>query len=84
MKDNAGFILALDVDKTFLDGGVAFAYASYLAKSYFIHNLLRSVTFGVISTAEWLHSKPQTTGGEKDFMESLVKPRLGAWAYLPV
>jgi len=46
MKDNTGFILAWDVDKT--------------------------VTFGVISTAEWLHSKPQTTGGEKDFMESLV------------
>jgi len=43
----------------------------FVAKSYFTHNFLRSVTFGVISTAEWLHSKPQT-GGENDILESLV------------
>jgi len=28
VKYNGGFILALDVDKTFLDGGIAFAYTS--------------------------------------------------------
>ena len=31
------------------------------------NNFLRNVTFDVISTTEWLHSKLQTTGGEKDF-----------------
>jgi len=30
------------------------------------------VTFDVISTTEWLHKKPQTTGGETDFLNSLV------------
>jgi len=28
MKYNRDFILALDVDETFLDGGIVFAYAS--------------------------------------------------------
>jgi len=30
-------------------------------------NFLRNVIFGMISTTELLHSKPQTIGGEKDF-----------------
>jgi len=29
-------------------------------------------SLGVMSTAEWLHSKHPTTGGEKDFLESFV------------
>jgi len=45
---------------------VAFAYAGQLAKMYFTHNFLRSVAFGVISTTEWLYSKPQTSS-EKVF-----------------
>jgi len=37
-------------------------------------NFPQNVTFGVISTAESLYNKPQTTGGEKDFMDlSLAK-----------
>jgi len=36
MRYCAGFIVALDVDETFLDGGVAFAYASSQAKRHFI------------------------------------------------
>jgi len=28
MKYNSGFIVTLDVSETFLDGGIAFAYAS--------------------------------------------------------
>jgi len=35
MKYNTGFIVALEIDEMFLDGGMAFAYASYLAKRYF-------------------------------------------------
>ena len=38
-----------------------------ISPSSFLHN----VTFDVIYTTGWLHSKPQT-GGEKDFLDSLV------------
>jgi len=41
---------------------------------YFTHNFLRNVTFGVISTTEWRHSKPQTTSSKKVFgLLSFVK-----------
>jgi len=33
MKYSTGFIVALDVDETFLDGGIAFAYARYSLQS---------------------------------------------------
>jgi len=36
--------------------------------SHFLHN----PTFGVISTTERLFSKPQPTGGVKDFLKFLV------------
>jgi len=62
MKYSTGFIVTLDVDETFLDGGIAFAYAKGISPS----NFLRNVSFGVIYTTERLHSKPQTCG-EKDF-----------------
>jgi len=35
-------------------------------------HFLRNPTFGVISTTERLFSKPQTTGGGKNFLECLV------------
>jgi len=37
MKYSTGFIVTLDVDEAFLDGGIAFAYASQLAKKYFTY-----------------------------------------------
>jgi len=67
-----GFIVALDVDEKFLD---VESYSLMLVnwpKSNSSSNILRDLTFGVISTKEWLHSKPQTTVGENDFMEFLV------------
>jgi len=35
-------------------------------------HFVRNRTFGVISTTEWLLSKPKTTGGENDFAEFMV------------
>jgi len=35
-------------------------------------HFLRNPTIGVISTTERLFSKPQTTGGENNFLEFLV------------
>jgi len=36
-------------------------------KAISLSNFLRNVTFGVISTTEWLHSEPEITGDEKEF-----------------
>ena len=44
-------------------------------------NFLCNVTFGVISTTESLYIKPQTTSGEKYFLDSLVSLVWGVWAY---
>ena len=41
-------------------------------KSISRSNVLRNLTCSVISITEWFHSKPQTTGGEKDFLDSFV------------
>jgi len=64
--NSTGYIVALNVDETFLGGGIAFAIVIWqtgISPSHFLPNR----TFVGISTTEWLLSKPQTTGGEKSF-----------------
>jgi len=72
VKYNACFIVTLDVNEAFLEGGVHSLVLVSCRKSISPCDVLRNLTCGVISTTEWFHSKPQTTGGEKDFLDSFV------------
>jgi len=63
MKYNWGYIVALDVGATCIVQWHSLALASW-QKPISLMNFLRNVTFGV---SPQLHSKSQTTGGEKDF-----------------
>jgi len=72
MKYNAGVIVTLNVNETFLDGGIhSFLLVSW-RKNISPSNVFRNLTYGVISTTEWFHNKLQTTSGEKDFLDSFV------------
>jgi len=80
LKHGTGFIINLVIDEKFLDGE---SHSLMLVKwqNTSPSHFLRNPTFGVISPTERLFSKPQTTGGKKDFLEFLVWPR---WGWLDV
>jgi len=67
MKYNTGFIVALNVDETFLESH-SLMLVSW-QKGILPSNFLRNVIFGMRSKTVWLHSKRQTTGGENNFLD---------------
>jgi len=67
-----GFIDALDVDETFLDSEIVFAYVVSWQRDISPSHLQRNPALVVISTTAWHLIKPQTTGRERDFLVSLV------------
>jgi len=52
MKYNMGFIVTLNVNKTFLAGGIHSLALANWRKRITPSNLLRNLTYGVISTTE--------------------------------
>ena len=81
IKYCAGFAIALEVDEKFLDAEshslMVFNWQKSTSPSHFLRNLI----FGVISTTERHHNKPQITGGEKNFFGISVWSR---WGYLDI
>jgi len=72
IKYVTGFIIALEVDKKFLDVESHSLILVNCQKGTSPSLFLRNQTSGVISTTERLLIKPQTTGGENNFLEFSV------------
>jgi len=80
IKYGTGFI-AFEVDEKSLDVELHSLKLVNWQKGTSPSHFLRNSTFCVISTSERLLSKPQTTGGENDFLEFLVSQDGVSWTY---